>query len=370
MAKKKSKDDPKQQRDDKKAGQKIARFLELSKKQHLVPTLRDIANYAKENNLGWSQSQVSRYVRQKFPRYAETNFNVERIKYPLKVAVSSLGQLGIDLCWLGRTQAFKEYGVIQPKVYTYLVGACLLSRHIWILPVPKGKAWVNVSGPLENLIDQYKKDKGVAVTSISSDKERAFTSMACQNMFRANGIRHHTFDLSTRKNSVVENANRLIRQEWKRVSALFPSWQDEQIAQAVENNINGRRIQLDNGKMSKFIRRDVTKRTIQRFLKDREQKNSGDFWAHVRINPAFAKFTYDIGDTVRLYTKLTDLSSAASKRSEQSLSSRRYIIVKQAAYLRQGRVMPYYLVKEAARVEDPGAKTHVAYPESIQKIEP
>ena len=346
---------------------KLKEYIDKSGRQFIIPTIREAQVFAKEAGLGLTNTEVSNFLRENFSQYAETNFNSQRIKYPMRVAAASLGSLGIDLAWFGKTKAFKEYGVISPPLYCFLTGVCLLSRQVFIIPVPRGKSFAHLKEPLETLIGSYKQAKGVSVTSISSDKERALTSTACQNFFRQRGIKHFTYELSSRKNSVAENANKLIRQEWTRFLALDSGLKDKDIAKKIEANINRRYIVYQNGKQSSFTRQGVTKRTVQRFLRDCEKKQSGNFWSFVRINPDFLRFKFQLGDHVRLFTKLTDISNPAIKRSEKSLLSRVYVVTKQAAYIRGGYVCPYYLVKPVTS-QEPGSKSYVVYPQAMQKV--
>ena len=345
---------------------KVHAFIDNNAKNFIIPTIREVYYFVKENNLPLRRGETSDYLRQNFAYYAETNFNSARVKHSIRVSTSSLGSVALDLAWFGKTKAFKEYGIINPRIYCFLTGVCLLSRQVFLLPVPRGKSFKDLKGPLEKLIKAYKTAKGVSVTSLSSDRERALTSTGCHHFLRDQGIKHYTYELSSRKNSLAENANKLVRQEWSRFAKRYPGLSDIRIAAAVERNINERPLQYDNGKVSKFARKDITKRTLQKFLRDRQKKHTGHFWSHVRINPEYAKFKYKPGDRVRLFEKLAEMPNPASKRSENSLLPMLYTIVKQAAYLRDGKVCAYYLVRpENADFDD---RTYVVYPETIQKV--
>ena len=221
------------------AHSKLKKFVERNRDEFHVPTLREVQNFAKENNLPLTNSKVSDYLRQNYKYYAETNFNRQIIKYPLRVAVTALGCIGIDLAWFGGTKAFKEYGIVEPKVYCYLTAVCLLSKQVFIEPVPRGKSFANLKKPLENIINNYRKLKNVPVTSVASDKERALTGVACQNFFTERGIRHFTFSLTSRKNSVTENANKIIRQDWTKFVTLYPTLKENEVAQKVSVLIKG-----------------------------------------------------------------------------------------------------------------------------------
>ena len=161
--------------------------------------------------------------------------------------------------------------------------------------------------------------------------------------------------------------NKIVRQEWQRFAIEHPELKDLEIAEAVQKNINRRKIQYQNRKMSSMARQDVTKRTVRRFIMDKERKETGDFWSLVRVNPTMIKFKYKLGDKVRLFTKLTDVTNPAVKRSERSLLPQVYEIIKRGAYLRGGFVCPYYLVKPEGQAYGE-SKAYVVYPESIQRV--
>ena len=346
---------------------KIAKFLDRNIAQYHMPTLRDAYNYALDNQIPLKRAQISRFMRENYEEYAKTLFNQQRIKYPLRVALAYLGVVGVDLIFPGRTSAFKYYNVIGPKIYCFLSAICFLSKQIFLFPVPRGKTFQNLKGPLEKLIQSYQTAKGVAIKSIASDREKALMSFAGQEFFKSHHINHFAYELSSRKNAITENANLLIRQEWACIVHHYPNMKDSDIAVAVTNSINQRPVLFDNGKQSSFTRENVTKRTVQRFLRERKRKQSGDFWGFVRIDPNKVTFKYPIGTKVRLFKKLVDMPNPLVKRSENSVTSRVYVIAKQGAYLRDGFVKKYYLVKKAneTSVED---RSYVAYEESMQKV--
>lgn len=307
-----------------------------------VPRAQDVVEYARseERYNVLTQAAIKKMVKL-HPSYAESYYQQRGRnlhKRQRAVTANALGFLHADIGFYSRSEDYET-----PKTFRsgYLVARDMLSRYIYAVPLRGAKSAQALLSAFETLFENHDKAFGTfghRIHSISFDKERGVMSKAVQAFLKEKGVDFYAFSFSSSKAKGAENAIRYIRNTMRRLRERKSDKRWWVYLQATVNALNSRPVVV-KGKNLGYAPKEVTLETVDDFLDRLYKKVPGVYWSQFEVDPQLVKFKFHVKSIVR--PKLVAVSRAVlgEKRSEKALSSVRFVVEKQLAYVTSGSLV-------------------------------
>jgi hypothetical protein len=298
-----------------------------------VPRLVDVQMYVLQQKIPLTKKQVSQVVRL-HPQY---NMNMPqqrgfgRAKMYRPVIVSELGHWHADIGFFSITREYET-----PITYRagYLVAKDILSRKVYATPLLKNRTADNIIKAFKKLFIVHRRHyPNTPIRSIAFDQETSVRSKKVQAFLAAEGVRFHTFKMSSSKAKFAEGAIRQIREVtarlMKRGNKKDRWWN---LLPNVIDILNNQQIIVDRKPLG-YTPNQVTEETVSIFKRNLQKAVPAYFFAQFDIAPNLVSFKFQKGDLVKAKLIATSSDVLGNKRSEINLTQQSFVIEQMVPYV-------------------------------------
>ena len=315
----------------------LKNYISDSLRYGRVLRLSDVRSYVRGMHLGIKLKRIKEILNLE----NEYMMNRPQQRQPKKdkkyrpIVVNDLGHWHSDI---GFFSINKRYPTPITYRAGFLVAKDVLSRYIYATPLLKNRTAESIIKAFKILMKHHAETfPGVAIKSISFDKETSVVGKKVQKFLADEGIAFHAFQLSASKAKHAENAIKqiravtavLLRRNYKK-----DRWWN--LLPTVVDTLNSRPVVV-NGKSLKFAPRDVNSKTLKEFKKKLFKVSPSYYWAQYPLAPDWGSWKYEVGTVVR--AKLIAVSSAVigNKRSEVNLTDDLFVIQERVPYVTRNK---------------------------------
>lgn len=249
----------------------------------------------------------------------------------------------------------------------FLVLVDSLSRYVMIEILPFNRSSTTMLKAFERLVERHKAQHGFPLRGISFDQERSIVSRAVQAFFKEHRISFRDFMYSASKAKLAENTIGRIRALVSVLEATTgKTWW--KLIKQVEDNLNHQPLILYGRAIKGMTPASVTEKNVSELVAQLEQQTPAFYFGHFDLNPDLIPFLYNVGQTVKVKTKVMSSQVLGPKRKIHQLSEETFVIVQRKAYVRLDMTVGKTYTVHDTRQSLPDARLHTFEEEEVVPV--
>jgi len=306
-----------------------------------VPRFSDVINHA-QTEMGFSDLKGTAIARQLrlHPAYlmnSQQKKGSKRWGNFRPIVVNQLGSLHADLGYFS-----PKRGIETPPDYRsgFLVAKDILSRYVYVIIITKNKSADSMIRAFTKLLKKHEEvygPEGHKIQSIGFDRETSVMSNKVQAFLRDQGIKFHSFEMSSSKAKGAERAIgqiRTIKDRLERAAGKQLGWW--RVLQTCADILNGQEIRVPSHRRLGYAPKDINQTNVKDFLERLYKADPAVYYNQFELAPELVNFKFPVGTFVRPKLLVTSSAVIGVKRSEVTLEDTVYAIVQQVPYTTHG----------------------------------
>jgi len=267
------------------------------------------------------------------------------------------------------------FGKIEPELgrlsVAYTAGCLLfrdiLNKYCFAIPLKDGRKAKSIAEALRKFYEIHEKTRDYPVRAILFDGERGINSIEVRALLAKKDTSLHIIERSNVKAQLAEALVAQLRSAFSRIK--IQKGPEEVWHKIIDRVVEAKNEQpiIIRDKRMQFAPKDVTQKTLGKFLKELEKLAPAYLYSHFSIDTSMFEYKFEIGDYVALKMK-SKSTKINDKRSEIAVDAEEWRIIDFAAYYSSRLQIVLSYIIEAVKY-DVGTQK-VATEDSLVKIVP